>query len=212
MAVSKLLISLFSVLRVETQPVDLDNLASPEMTFLFGAMKKSLDNYDAVGVSAPQLGVPLKVFAVQITQKQIDGWSPETILQRNLKPIPCRFFINPVLKIINSEHVVDREGCCSVYGYSALVTRAKEVEVRAFDETGKPVQWIARDWTARVVQHEMDHLKGETGRRNNSSLFRLNQGNLIQGKARLALKNWKNLFGDQREDSLTSLEVCFSLQ
>ena len=35
-----------------------------------------------------------------------------------------------------------------------------------------------------------------------------NQGNLIQGKAQLALKNWKNLFGDQREDSLTSLEVC----
>ena len=170
MAVSKLTTSFFSVLRVETQPVDLDSLASPEMTFLFGAMKKSLDNYDAVGVSAPQLGVPLKVFAVQITQKQIDGWSPETILQRNLKPIPCRFFINPVLKIINSERVVDREGCCSVYGYSALVTRAKEVEVRAFDETGKPVQWIARDWTARVVQHEMDHLKGETSIKTNSSL------------------------------------------
>ena len=32
------------------------------------------------------------------------------------------------------------------------------------------------------------------------------QGKLIQGKARLALKNWKNLFGDQREDSLTSLK------
>ena len=38
------------------------------------------------------------------------------------------------------------------------------------------------------------------------------QGHLIQGKARLALKNWKNLFGDQREDSLTSLEVCYLLQ
>ena len=41
------------------------------------------------------------------------------------------------------------------------------------------------------------------------SLFRhANQGKLIQGKAQLALKNWKNLFGDQREDSWTSLEVC----
>ena len=35
-----------------------------------------------------------------------------------------------------------------------------------------------------------------------------NQGKLMQEKAQLALKNWKNLFGDQREDSLTSLEVC----
>ena len=39
----------------------------------------------------------------------------------------------------------------------------------------------------------------------------LYQGNLIQGKARLALKNWKNLFGDQRKDSLTILEVCYLL-
>ena len=36
----------------------------------------------------------------------------------------------------------------------------------------------------------------------------LGQGNLIQGKAWQALKNWKNLFGDQREDSSTSLKVC----
>ena len=66
-----------------------------------------------------------------------------------------------MLKIINSELVVDREGCCSVYGYSASVARAKEVEVRAFDETGKPVTWVVKDWTARVVQHEMDHLRGK---------------------------------------------------
>ena len=33
-------------------------------------------------------------------------------------------------------------------------------------------------------------------------------GKYYTGKAQLALKNWKNLFGDQREDSLTSLEVC----
>ena len=38
------------------------------------------------------------------------------------------------------------------------------------------------------------------------------QGNLIQGKAQLALKNWKNLFGEQKEDSLTSLEVCYLLK
>lgn len=54
------------VLRVETQPVNLDRLESPEIQFLMRTMKKSLDDYDAVGVSAPQLGVPLKMFAVQV--------------------------------------------------------------------------------------------------------------------------------------------------
>ena len=39
----------------------------------------------------------------------------------------------------------------------------------------------------------------------------IDQGNLIQGKAQQALKNLKNQLGDQREDSLTSLEVCYLL-
>ena len=37
------------------------------------------------------------------------------------------------------------------------------------------------------------------------------QGSLIKGKAPVALKNWKNLFGDQREASLSSLEECYVL-
>ena len=40
----------------------------------------------------------------------------------------------------------------------------------------------------------------------------IKQRNIIQGKAQLALKNLKNLFRDQREDSLTSLEVCYLLK
>ena len=40
----------------------------------------------------------------------------------------------------------------------------------------------------------------------------MNQGNIMQGKAQLALNNWKNLFGDQRKDSLSSLEVCYVLE
>jgi hypothetical protein len=54
------------VLRVESQPVNMDRLESPEIQFLIRTMKKSLDDYDAVGVSAPQLGVPLRMFAVQV--------------------------------------------------------------------------------------------------------------------------------------------------
>ena len=148
------------ILRTETQKVNLDRLSSPEIKFLLRSLKQSLDNYDAVGVSAPQLGVALNVFAVQVTKRQISGWSPETIQQRGLVPIPCRFFINPELKIVNSEQITDREGCCSVYGYSGSVSRAREVQVRAFDENGQPVTWVAKGWMARVVQHEMDHLKG----------------------------------------------------
>ena len=54
------------VLRVETQPVDLNRLESPEIQFLIRTMKRSLNDYDALGIAAPQLGVPLRMFAVQV--------------------------------------------------------------------------------------------------------------------------------------------------
>jgi len=45
-------------------------------------------------------------------------------------------------------------------GYSAVVPRASEVEINALDEKGNKVNWIVKGWTARIVQHEMDHLSG----------------------------------------------------
>lgn len=150
------------VLRVQAQDVDLRRLSSAQIQFLLRTLKKNLENYDAVGVSAPQIGVPLKVFAIQVTERQISRWSPEAISKRNILPVPFKFFINPDLKIVNSELVVDIEGCCSVNGFSALVPRAKEVQVRAFDENGQPFTFAAKDWTARILQHEMDHLKGSS--------------------------------------------------
>ncbi len=148
------------VLRIPAQDVQLVRLKSSAIQFLLRALKKNLDTYDNVGISAPQIGVPLRVFAIRVTEKQISGWKTETASQRNIKPIPLKYFINPDIKIIKPELIVDREGCGSVYGFSAEVARAKEVEVRAFDENGEPFVMNAKDWTARIVQHEMDHLKG----------------------------------------------------
>lgn len=150
------------VLRVPALDVDVRRLSSPQIQFLLRTLKKNMDTYDAVGISAPQVGVPLKIIAIQVTEKQFSRWSPEVIRERNIVPVPLKFFINPDLKILNSELVVHREGCCSVNGFSAFVARAKEVEVRAFDENGQPFTFAASDWTARILQHEMDHLKGDS--------------------------------------------------
>jgi peptide deformylase len=51
------------------------------------------------------------------------------------------------------------EGCLSITGYTAMVTRHREVAVAYLDENGEPQEWIARGWPARVVQHEYDHLE-----------------------------------------------------
>jgi len=48
----------------------------------------------------------------------------------------------------------------SVAGYMALVERDLAVEVTGFDEKGEPLRWEARGWAARILQHEVDHLRG----------------------------------------------------
>lgn len=54
------------VLRTKAEDVDLNKLSSPEVKFVLRCLKRSLDNYDALGVSAPQIGVPLRIFAIQV--------------------------------------------------------------------------------------------------------------------------------------------------
>src|SRR4051812_9478474 len=52
------------------------------------------------------------------------------------------------------------EGCLSVAGYMALVERDREVVVTGLDEHGEPLRWEASGWPARILQHEIDHLRG----------------------------------------------------
>ena len=74
-----------------------------------------------------------------------------------------------------------------------------------------PTPWqIARKYTNKYKNKLKSHIKLWITKFIQE--VELNQGNLIQGKAQVTLKNWKNLFGDQREDSLTSLEVCYLLK
>jgi len=52
------------------------------------------------------------------------------------------------------------EGCLSLPGLVAIVPRARTVRVRALNEAGEPIQIEAEGWYARILQHEIDHLKG----------------------------------------------------
>ena len=53
------------------------------------------------------------------------------------------------------------ESCCSLHGFSALVPRYQRVEISALNEEGETVQWSPRGWSARIAQHEFDHLQGK---------------------------------------------------
>jgi len=73
--------------------------------------------------------------------------------------VPMTIFINPELKIIDHTSITLYEGCESIRGFSAAVPRAYEVEITALNASAELFTWRARGWSARIAQHEYDHLQ-----------------------------------------------------
>jgi peptide deformylase len=96
-----------------------------------------------VGLAATQLGVLHRVLVYQAYSED-----PLTVL------------VNPVLEWESEEREVAEEGCLSLPGVHVEVERAASVRVRGQDERGEPLEIEAEGLTARVIQHEIDHLDG----------------------------------------------------
>ncbi len=95
-----------------------------------------------IGLAAPQIGVSLRLMVVGD--------------ERGRNP---RALVNPVITEQGGA-ITAEEGCLSIPGIFADVTRAEWVQVEAHDLEGQPVSIRARGFHARVFQHEMDHLDG----------------------------------------------------
>ncbi len=102
----------------------------------------TMEAHEGVGLAAPQVGVKQRVLVLRIP----DG--EEMCL------------VNP--EIIRSEGREEgREGCLSLPEmYYDNVPRATRIQVQAQDKKGEPLEFEARDFLARVIQHEVDHLDG----------------------------------------------------
>jgi peptide deformylase len=96
-----------------------------------------------IGLAATQLGILHRV-----------------LVYHAIPDDPVRALVNPVLEWASEERETAEEGCLSLPGVHVDVERPASVRVRAQDETGEEVQIEAEGLTARVVQHEMDHLDG----------------------------------------------------
>ena len=85
-------------LRQICQPVDVNRMQSGEIQKLINNMKIVLKKYDAFGVSAPQLGMPITIFALQCTKEQISQTNDSDVAQRGMVETPFKVFINPKIK------------------------------------------------------------------------------------------------------------------
>ncbi|MCW5200627.1 peptide deformylase [Desulfobulbus sp. F4] len=103
--------------------------------------------YDAqgVGLAGNQIGVALQIAVIDISSHEDE--------RRYLT------LINPL--IFEGEGCESgKEGCLSVREYDATVERFKKIRVTAKDEDGHPIDFVAEDRFARIIQHEVDHLHG----------------------------------------------------
>ena len=99
-----------------------------------------------IGLAAIQIGIPKRIVVMDISRED-----------NKKEPM---YFVNPIIKIKNSEKVIYEEGCLSVPDQFAEIERPNSCEVEYLDYYGNKQLIKAQGLLATCIQHEMDHLEG----------------------------------------------------
>lgn len=148
------------MLRTEARSLAREEIASARIQELIEHMRETLLDAPGVGLAAPQVGLSMQLAVIEDKPEYHAALSPEELLERERKPVPFHVLVNPQLKLLSPPEVLFFEGCLSLPGFTAVVPRARNVAVDALDHQGRPVRIEASGWYARILQHEIDHLRG----------------------------------------------------
>jgi peptide deformylase len=127
------------------RPAERVDALTPELQVLIDDMIDTMYAAPGVGLAAPQVGVALRIFVVDISV----GRRAEDLL----------VFVNP--EFVEREGMqLEEEGCLSVPGFTATVARPARSVIKGLDRQGTERIVEGRELLARALQHEMDHLDG----------------------------------------------------
>jgi peptide deformylase len=121
---------------------------SPKLAAFAQQMLDKMREANGVGLAAPQVGVLLRLFVVELPEDE-----------ENDQPAETYILFNPEIVKGRGEQV-GYEGCLSIPGYVGEVARREQITVDGLDEQGKSVRLKVEGYLARVFQHEIDHLDG----------------------------------------------------
>lgn len=124
-------------LRERSEPTDPSAVCD-----LVRMMFKAMYGEEGIGLAAVQLGRPLRVFVTKVADDRE------------------RVYVNPEIIETSIEEETAEEGCLSIPGVRADVTRSARVSVQATGLNGRTFRVNARGLLARAIQHEIDHLNG----------------------------------------------------
>lgn len=144
-----------TVLRKVGVDIDADY---PNLNELISNMWETMYNASGVGLAAPQIGLPIRLFLVDTTpfaddenlteseQKQLDGFK--------------QVFINAYIEDEAGEEWAFNEGCLSIPDVREDVSRKGTIKITYLDENFKKQEQTFDGLLARVIQHEYDHIEG----------------------------------------------------
>jgi peptide deformylase len=116
-----------------------------EIERLIDDMTETMYAAPGIGLAAPQVGVPLRIFVIDLSL----GHNPKDLI----------VMVNPEF-VERDGMQLEEEGCLSVPGFNATVVRPSRVVVKGLDRAGTVQVHEATELLARAFQHEMDHLDG----------------------------------------------------
>jgi len=136
------------VLRRRARAVSSEEIATPAFQQIVDDLVETMREYSGVGLAAPQVHGDLRLFVAALGAGEDEEDGDALIL------------INPEIRPVGDDEVEDWEGCLSIPDLRGLVPRANAIQVRALGRDGRPMELRATGFSARVIQHETDHLDG----------------------------------------------------
>lgn len=127
---------------------------------LIDDMVETMREAPGVGLAAPQVGVSERVIVVEYYENEEQAEKAEQDEAAEEPPKRLYAVINPEITRKSIETEPGVEGCLSIPGLHGEVDRASAITVKGFNRHGQPVNLKLKGWTARIFQHEIDHLNG----------------------------------------------------
>jgi peptide deformylase len=159
-----MLLKLFQVgeplLRQASRELTPAEIHSEDIGRLIELMRETLRSAPGVGLAAPQIGEPIQLAIIEDLPEYAGNLTVAELAERERQPVSFHVIINPRLTPIGEPDAEFFEGCLSVSGFTAIVPRYRQVRVECLDQNARPRVIEGRGWYARILQHEIDHLKG----------------------------------------------------
>lgn len=148
------------VLRAHARQLTREEITSDEIQRLIRDMRETMRDAPGVGLAAPQVGVTIQLAVIEDREELLSSLPPQELAEKERQAVPFHVIINPEITLLGDDRADFHEGCLSLSGFSAVVPRARRVRVAYLNEHGEPQSVEASGWYARILQHEIDHLRG----------------------------------------------------